>query len=130
MSIKNDAEGYLIELALALGFQMISDGGDVYRVTDEDLLKFAERIRPGVRGGFAECIRPGARGGRQEHFHSRFALRDKVTIDGDRQGKGIIGHVTALTWRATGEPIVEVSWFNGGEARSAYIDAWRLEPGP
>lgn len=63
-------------------------------------------------------------------FHSPFALRDKVTIDGDREGKGIVGHVTALNWRATGEPTVEVSWFDSGQARSAYIEAWRLELAP
>lgn len=53
---------------------------------------------------------------------------DKVTIDGD---KSIVAVVTGITLRGTSEPFLtqyDVAWFHNGQANSAWIEEWRLDP--
>lgn len=56
-------------------------------------------------------------------FASRFAPRDKVTIDGCAD---LIVTVTAILWRSE-NPLVECSWV-AGSAQTAWVEEWRLEP--
>lgn len=54
---------------------------------------------------------------------SLFAMRDRVYIDGCN---GLVGVVTAITWRAQDVINYEVSWVVGGKAESSIIESWRL----
>lgn len=59
------------------------------------------------------------------HFLSRFAIRDRVYMDGCRSVAGV---VTGFTFRDTRTPVVEVGWFVNGDAKSTWFEEWRLAP--
>lgn len=54
-------------------------------------------------------------------FESKFAVQDRVYIDGD---VCLIGHVTAVLWRNE-NPLIEVSWVDG-HGRTGWFEQWRL----
>jgi hypothetical protein len=54
-------------------------------------------------------------------YLSRFDIGDRVTLDDDT---AIVFVVTAIVWRKTRVQL-ELSWFNNGEIREAFIDDWR-----
>ncbi|RAI42648.1 hypothetical protein [Rhodoplanes roseus] len=56
-------------------------------------------------------------------FESRFALFQRVTIDGD---VSIVGTVTALCFRGTRQTVAEVSWFHNGDAKTGWFEEERL----
>lgn len=51
-----------------------------------------------------------------------FNLTEKVIIDGDRQ---VVAVITAISFRISGCK-VEVSWWNHGDLKEAWVDEWRL----
>lgn len=59
-----------------------------------------------------------------ETFHFDFTLGNRVTIDNDP----IECVVTAMLCRGDTHRQLECSWMNNGEARSAWIEQWRLTP--
>ena len=52
-----------------------------------------------------------------------FALRDRVTIDGDTS---IVAVVTAVCWRSDDGCSIEASWMHAGAIQTAWISPWRL----
>lgn len=44
-------------------------------------------------------------------------------MDGDSSIKGT---VTGFQFRTTRDPIVEVSWFHNGDAKTGWFEEWRL----
>lgn len=54
---------------------------------------------------------------------SKWHFKDKVVIDEDRS---ITGIVTGFQFRVTSQPLVEVSWFHNGDAKTGWFEEWRL----
>lgn len=57
------------------------------------------------------------------NLHSKFNIRDVVSIDGDESVRGV---VVAIRWSRDDHPHYEVSWMNSGAAEFVYFDEWRL----
>ena len=57
------------------------------------------------------------------HFKSEFDFGDRVLIDGCDSIKAT---VLAFNFRSTGSPLVDCAWFHNGEAKSAWIEEYRL----
>ena len=55
-------------------------------------------------------------------FESPFAIGEAIYIDGDISLKAII---LAHAFRA-GNHTLDVAWFHNGEAKSTWIEEWRL----
>lgn len=56
-------------------------------------------------------------------YLAKFALRDRVTMDGCAD---LIGTITAATFRTGSSIEYEVSWMHNGDAKSAYVQEFRL----
>lgn len=54
---------------------------------------------------------------------SKFAVQDRVNIDGCKELTGVI---TAVIWRAPTIVNYEVSWVVAGKSESPMIEGWRL----
>lgn len=55
-------------------------------------------------------------------YKSRFGFGDKVILDGD---KSLVAVVIAILWRSS-QCQIEVAWIHAGDAKSSYVDEWRL----
>lgn len=57
------------------------------------------------------------------NFLTPFEFGQRVTID----DTDLAGRVTAFCWRDTDGHTVEVSWIHNGDAKSAWLPAWRIK---
>lgn len=57
-------------------------------------------------------------------LEGHFDFRDIVTIDGDRS---LFGSITGVQFRTTREPLYEVSYMHNGDAKTSWIEEWRLQ---
>lgn len=53
-----------------------------------------------------------------------YAIGTPVHVDGC---KGLIGYITAVSWRHIAVVNYEVSWVTNGKSEACLIEGWRLE---
>ena len=59
-------------------------------------------------------------------FESKFALRDRVLIDGD---DSLRGTVTGFRFHDVCGALIEVAWVHNGDHRTAWVEEWRVSLG-
>lgn len=58
-------------------------------------------------------------------MHSVWGLNDRVIVDQDRS---LPMTVTGFMFRLERSPTVECSYFHNGEAKTVWVEEWRLQP--
>jgi hypothetical protein len=97
----------------------------------------AEQVRPltegtvdkGGRNSFPSQIsdRPATPAAQlrvqQPTLKSKWAIGDRVQIDGC---DSVVGTVTGFCFRLTRDPTIEISYFHNGDAKSAWVEEFRI----
>lgn len=57
------------------------------------------------------------------HINTKFAIKDKVNIDGY---ENLDVYITAIQWRSDNKVVYECAWISNGDPKLALIEEWRL----